>query len=197
MKEATSVARFVADQRPRTSFVGCGATSRIGPSTPRWPLRTPASARWTWRAPPWSLPCTTGSAVRDGGQARRSRGRAAVDTERWHCELRRRRVIDEFHSVPGDSGRSAASVVGVKSSIRNSSGASTCFGVRPPRSTLSELAITSTSHALQVGMQVAGGQIDGLTGPQAQPVQQQGCRHTGIAGVALAQLERRPGFGGD
>ena len=46
-------------------------------------------------------------------------------------------------------------------------------------------------------MQVAGGQIDGLTGLQAQPVQQQGCRHTGIAGVALAQLERRPGFGGD
>ena len=44
-------------------------------------------------------------------------------------------------------------------------------------------------------MQVAGGQIDGLTGLQAQPVQQQGCRHTGIAGVALAQLERRPGFG--
>ena len=37
-----------------------------------------------------------------------------------------------------------SSVAGVKSSTRNSSGTSTCLGVSPPRSTLSELAITST-----------------------------------------------------
>ena len=41
--------------------------------------------------------------------------------------------------------------------IRNSSGASTCFGVRPLRSTLSELAITSTSHALQEGIRLPAG----------------------------------------
>jgi hypothetical protein len=46
-------------------------------------------------------------------------------------------------------------------------------------------------------MQLAGGQTDGLAGPQAQPVQQQGRQHTGIAEVALAQLEHRPGFGGN
>ena len=46
-------------------------------------------------------------------------------------------------------------------------------------------------------MQLAGGQTDGLAGPQAQPVQQQGRQHTGIAEVALAQREHRPGFGGN
>src|SRR5690348_17954973 len=53
---------------------------------------------------------------------------------------------------------------------------------RPPRSTLFPYT-TLFRSALQVGVQVAGGQEDGLAGLQDQAVQQQGGEDAGVAGV--------------
>ncbi len=67
-----------------------------------------------------------------------------VEHEDAGGELLRGRLVDQLDPPLAVSGaRSIVSSAGLKSSTRKSSGTSTCLGVRPPRSTLSELAITS------------------------------------------------------
>ena len=102
-------------------------------------------------------------------------------------------------SVPAHPGASAHAVEtrwsGVKLSTLSSSGTSTCLGVRPPRNTLSELAITLQADSAQIGVQVSGRQKDPLTRTQRYPVEQQRRQHTGIAGIPFTQLQHGLGFG--
>ena len=81
-----------------------------------------------------------------------------------------------------------------KAMVFSSSGTSTNFGVSPPRSTLSEDAITSTPEAVQVGVDIAGREVHGLAGLQRDPVQQQGDQHAGIAGVLAVEAQHRGQF---
>ena len=108
-------------------------------------------------------------------------------------ELRRGRGI-----APDPRGRllAARSVrrnPGVKSTTRRSSGTSMCFGVSPPRITLSELAMISTPPPDRVGVQVPGRQEHRLVRVQVDPVHQQGGEYAGVARIELPDLGRRPG----
>ena len=110
--------------------------------------RRAAAPRRTIRGP--SMPRSTGSIAGDPRRARTSR----------KCSLG-----DGAYAAAGPrSGAQHRRRTDAKSSTRSSSGTSTCLGVSPPRSTLSELAMISTPVPRQVGVQVAGGQVEASPG---------------------------------
>ncbi len=50
------------------------------------------------------------------------------------------------------------------------------------------------THALQIGVQISGGQVDGLPRAERDPVQQHRSQHARVAGIPLAEFEHGLGF---
>jgi hypothetical protein len=118
-----------------------------------------------------------------------------LDVQHRHREFRRWRVVYELRSVLCGFGTNYD--VDRRREVQHSQqfGHVDVLGGQPAAKHVVGVGHHLDTHALQIGVQIARGQVDGLPGTERDPVQQHGSQHARVAGIPLAEFEHGLGLG--